>query len=106
MREASSQGEGPAAATDPPTPRVVAVSKDLRDKLKLDPFYQKHLDLAGLPILSSDKVSDAALVEAAYLIRHILSEREDILRAMVKRGCRFVVMAPTEMTMLFSAKWT
>ena len=89
---------GAAVATDPPPPKVVPVSKELRDKLKLDPFYQKHLDLAGLPILTSDKVSDAALVEAAHLIRQILSERDDILQAMVKKGCRFVIMAPTEMT--------
>jgi alpha-glucosidase len=79
-------------------PKVVEVSKELRDRLKLDPFYKKHLDLAGLPILSSEKVSDAALVEAAYLIRQVLSQRDDILQAMVKKGCRFVIMAPTEMT--------
>jgi hypothetical protein len=87
---------GPAMSKDPPSPEVAAVSKDLRDKLKLDPFYKKHLDLAGLPILASDKVSDEGLVEAAHLIRQILSEREDILQAMVKKGCRFVIMAPTE----------
>src|SRR3954447_1559684 len=90
------------ASLKPPVPsaepRVFEVSKELRERLKLDPFYQKHLDLAGLPVLGSDKVSDAALVEAAHLIRQMLSEREDVLRAMVKKGCRFVVMAPTEMT--------
>ena len=74
------------------------MSKELRDKLKLDPYYQKHLDLAGLPILSSEKVSDKALIEAAYLIRQMLSERDDVLREMVKNRVRFVIMAPTEMT--------
>jgi alpha-glucosidase len=43
-------------------------------------------------------VSENALVEAAYLIRQMLSEREDILKQMVKNRCRFVIMAPTEMT--------
>ena len=43
-------------------------------------------------------MSDAALLEARYLIDKLLGEREDILKAMIKSGCRFMVMAPTEMT--------
>jgi hypothetical protein len=83
-----------------PAPRLLVgeLPKDLRDKLNLDPFYQKYLDLAGVPLLSSEKVSDKALVEAAYLIRQMLSNREDVLKEMVKNRVRFVVMAPTEMT--------
>jgi alpha-glucosidase len=81
-----------------PRLRIAAVSPELREQLKLDPFYQKHLDLEGLPILTSAKVSDAALAEAAYLIRQMLAERPDILKAMVKSRVRFVIMAPTEMT--------
>jgi hypothetical protein len=38
------------------------------------------------------------LLEARYLIDKLLGEREDILKAMIKSGCRFMVMAPTEMT--------
>jgi alpha-glucosidase len=79
-------------------PHVTEVPKELREKAKLDPFYKKHVDLEGLPILSSDKVSDEALLEAAYLIKSMLAERPDILKEMAKRGVRFVVMAPTEMT--------
>src|SRR5581483_4587015 len=36
--------------------------------------------------------------EARYLIDQLLHEREDILKAMIDSGCRFMVMAPTEMT--------
>src|SRR5262249_44652166 len=61
-------------------------------------FYKKHLDYKGFSILSSAKVSDAGLLEARYLIDRLLGEREDILKAMVKRSCRFMVMAPAEMT--------
>lgn len=79
-------------------PRVSEVTPELRGRLKLDPFYKKHLDLDGLPILSSEKVSDAGLLEAAHLIRQMLAERPDILEEMVKNRVRFVVMHQTEMT--------
>jgi alpha-glucosidase len=38
------------------------------------------------------------VAEARYLIRQMLAERPDVLAEMVRRGARFVVMAPTEMT--------
>src|SRR5207253_2643286 len=65
---------------------------------KLDPFYQKYASAKGLPVLSSAKVSDKAVVEAVYLINQMLAERDDIRQALVKGRTRFVVMAPTEMT--------
>jgi alpha-glucosidase len=80
------------------TRRVEPVPAALREKFELDLFYQKHLDAAGLPILSSAKVSDAALLEAAYLIDQMLAYREDVRQELIKRRVRFVVMAPTEMT--------
>ncbi|SVD89013.1 uncharacterized protein METZ01_LOCUS441867, partial [marine metagenome] len=39
----------------------------VRKALKLDAFYQKHVDVGGLSIVSSKKVSNYALLEAAYL---------------------------------------
>src|SRR5262249_1312310 len=81
-----------------PRARVTDVPNDLRGSLKLDPFYQKYTSAGGIPVLSSDKASDQGLLEAAYLIQQVLAERPEILREMVRRGVRFVVMAPTEMT--------
>src|SRR5262245_31286365 len=78
--------------------RVAEVPPALREALKLDRFYQKHLDYRGYSILSSEKVSDAALLEARFLISQMLADRDDILQAIIKSKCRFVVMAPTEMT--------
>src|SRR6476659_7507354 len=84
----------------PPTlpPKVGPVPEALRKEWKLSPFYAKHLDLNGFPVLSSAKVSDAGLVEAAYLIDKMLAGRDDVRRALIKNRIRFVVMAPTEMT--------
>jgi hypothetical protein len=85
-------------AAENPEP-VTPVPEEVVKRFKLDTtFYKKHLDYKGFSILSSAKVSDAGLYEARYLIDKLLGEREDILKAMIKAGCRFMVMAPTEMT--------
>lgn len=78
--------------------KVTEVPKELREAAKLDPFYKKHVDYDGLPILSSEKVSDAGLLEARYLIGQMLANRADVRKALVKSKVHFVVMAPTEMT--------
>jgi hypothetical protein len=80
-------------------PKVTEVPAEIIKKFNLDTtYYKKHLDYKGFSIMSSDKVSDEGLYEARYLIDKLLGDREDILKAMIKRGCRFMVMAPTEMT--------
>jgi predicted metalloprotease with PDZ domain len=82
-----------------PDSKLGAIPEEVIQRYKLDTtFYQKHLDYKGFSILSSAKVSDEGLYEARYLIHNLLWEREDILKAMIKSGCRFMVMAPTEMT--------
>jgi hypothetical protein len=88
-----------AAQTPPVAAQVTAIPEAVRKKFNLDPsFYKKHIDYKGFSILSSAKVSDKALLEARYLIDKLLGDREDILKAMIKNDCRFMVMAPTEMT--------
>ena len=81
-----------------PMPEITAVAPDVREKFKLDPFYEKQTDYKGYLILSSKKVPDEALLEARYLIGQMLAGRDDILEALVKANCRFTVMAPDEMT--------
>ena len=73
-------------------------SDRLRQNLKLDPFYQKCLQLDHLPILASAKVSDYALREAVYIVDHMLAGREDLRQALVRQRIRVVVMAPDEFT--------
>jgi hypothetical protein len=79
-------------------PQVGPVPVELRQSLELDPFYAKHTSAGGLPVLSSAKVSDAALIEAASLINQMLDRRDDVRQAMIDKDVRFVVMAPDEMT--------
>lgn len=67
-------------------------------ELGLDPFYKKHLDFRGLPIVSSAKVPDAALVKARAVVREMVSKRPEVIAELVKRKVRVAIMAKTELT--------
>ncbi|MDP6637579.1 MAG: ThuA domain-containing protein [Phycisphaerae bacterium] len=60
-------------------------------------FYKKYIN-TSLPVISSEKVSDAALREASYLVGKILGGRTEMLKALNKAGTRIVVMAYNEFT--------
>ncbi len=66
--------------------------------MNLDPFYEKYVDASGYPVVSSARVSDYALKEAAYLIDMMLAHRPDVRKAMVDSGSRMIVMAHDELT--------
>jgi hypothetical protein len=73
------------------------VSKPPPD-LHLPSFYGKYVSVDGYPVVGSDRVSDYALKEAAYLISMMLSKRPDIREAMIESGSRMIVMAYNEFT--------
>lgn len=66
--------------------------------LGLDPFYQKYLDAQGLLIVSSWKVPDAALYQAAFIIDEMLINRPDLRARIVELGVRLAIMADSEVT--------
>lgn len=78
--------------------QVSPIPKSLRREFKLAPFYQKQVSIAGFPIVASDKVHDAAVVEAAVIVRGMLAGRDDIFRALAKARVRLAVMATSERT--------
>ncbi|MEW4527371.1 hypothetical protein [Maioricimonas sp. JC845] len=67
-------------------------------ELELDPFYQKYVSASGYPIVSSGKVNDYALKEAAWLVDLMLARRPDVREAMIRSGSRLIVMAHDEYT--------
>lgn len=66
--------------------------------LSLSPFYKRHLSVEGFSIVSSDKVPEAALREAAWIIRQMLGKRTDILHALTENKVRYAIMAHDEFT--------
>jgi len=77
---------------------VTPVPDSVRARFHLSPFYAKYVDIDGLPIVSSAKVSDFALLEARYIVDHMIGRRPEIFAAMAKNNVRLAVMAPTEFT--------
>ena len=67
-------------------------------ELELEGVYEKYVSANGYPVVGSERVHDAALREAAYLINMMLSHRPDIRDAMIRSGSRMVVMAHDEYT--------
>lgn len=78
--------------------RVGAPPAELREGLGLDPFYRKHIDAEGFPILGSEKVPDAAFVEARRVVNAMLTKIPEARDQMVKNNVRLVIMAEKEVT--------
>ena len=70
----------------------------VRKTFNLDPFYEQWVDMEGLPVVASAKVSPYAVKEAAYLIRQMIGHRQDILQALARNNVRFAVMVYNELT--------
>ncbi len=64
--------------------------------LKLDPFYKKCVMLDGLPIVASERTSDYALKEAAFLVDQMLVNRRDVIKALAEQGVHVSIMARDE----------
>ena len=90
---ATATAQAPAQLEDVTAPPASEV-----ERLKLDPFYQRHVSAGGLPIVASKQVSPYALLEARYLIDRMLAGRDDIRQKLVENKVRFSIMATTEMT--------
>lgn len=69
------------------------------DSLNLDPFYMKYVDVNGLPLISSWRVPDSALV-AAHRTLYVMTSQlpKAVLDSMVGRGTRIAMMARYEGT--------
>ena len=72
------------------------VPSHVRNKYPLSPFYKRYLHAYGIPVISSENATDAALQRACYVVAFLLADREDIRRSVYKRRGRAGVIAVTE----------
>jgi hypothetical protein len=77
--------------------RPILVTKP-PESLKLDPFYEKYADADGIPVISSKKVPDEALVATVEIVRKMLAKRPDLPKALAAGRVRIAVMAKGELT--------
>lgn len=66
--------------------------------LGLDPFYKKHVDAHGIPVVSSEKVPDAALLMARDIVSFMLADRPDLRRELIRKQWKVAIMAESEVT--------
>ncbi|MES2659452.1 MAG: hypothetical protein V4689_12600 [Verrucomicrobiota bacterium] len=78
--------------------QVRPVSDAVRKDFKMAPFYQKMILIEGFPVVASEKVTHAAVIESAVIVRNMLDGRNDIFKAMAKARIRLAVMATSERT--------
>ena len=76
-----------------------AVILPVPESLGLHPFYKKYVDAMGIPVVSSAKVPDDALLVARDIVNSMLSARPDVRKALIDRKWRTGVIGETEMTM-------
>ena len=69
------------------------------ESLGVSPFYKKYADAAGIPVIASEKVPDAAVLAARDIVNTMLAARSDIRKALIARNWRTGVIAEVEMTM-------
>ena len=65
--------------------------------LAVDTFYKKYADAFGIPIVSSGKVPNSALLIARDIVNYMLLKRMDVRTTLIKNKARVLVMAQTEM---------
>ncbi|MBS0262328.1 MAG: hypothetical protein JSS02_10290 [Planctomycetes bacterium] len=82
--------------TTPDAARDPYVVKPPPADMKLPAFYQKYVEAHGYPIVSSGRVNDYALKEAAYIVDIMLAKRPDVRKAMIDSGSRLIVEAYDE----------
>lgn len=70
----------------------------MRDRLDLDPFYEKHVDATGLSVLGSSEPSDESLLLACKLLNNMLSQRDDVRQELIRRRARFAIIGVDEGT--------
>ena len=66
--------------------------------LELDPFYKKYVDALGIPIVTSAKVPDAALLVARDIVQFMLANRPDLRKELIRKKWKVAIMAEGEET--------
>jgi hypothetical protein len=93
---AATQDAG-AADMAPPASKYCLVMPP-PSNLGVDEFYKKYCSTMGIPILSSERVPDAALRKAAEIVSHMLVVMPEVRKQLVRAKIQVAVIAQDEQT--------
>jgi hypothetical protein len=68
------------------------------ESLGLDPFYKKYVSAHGIPVVSSDRTPDAALLVARDMVQFMLANRPDLRAELIRKKWKLAIMAESEKT--------
>jgi PKD repeat protein len=68
------------------------------DSLGLDPFYTRYIDAKGIPVISSDKVPDEALIMVRNMANYMLKDIPEVRDIMIGYHARIGIMSEDEVT--------
>lgn len=87
----------------PPVPTKILIKDtvlvtSVPDSLGYDPFYKKYVDAGGIPVVSSAKVPDKALVQARNIVIQMLARIPQVNHKLIENKIRVAVMSRYELT--------
>ncbi len=89
---------GRSQSSSPEAPKVTTLPESFfalvrePDRVAARAFYQKFIDVEGMPVVASGEVSDLALQRTHGIVTHLLAGRPDVLAAMIKRGMYLIII--------------
>ncbi len=87
-------GTGVPSVTSPPEAFFGLVRDRYQDKARA--FYNKYLDIRGLPVVASRDVDDQALIRTHDIVSHMLAGRPDVLQSMQKNGMYLIIIGKNQ----------
>jgi hypothetical protein len=83
--------ESPQATVTAPPPEFFQIV-DERDRPAARKFYQKYLNVDGLPVVAAAEVADEALIRTQQIVTHMLAGRPDVLQSMHDSGMYLIII--------------
>ena len=75
-----------------PPPESFFTLVNQRDRDTARQFYEKYIDIKGLPVVSSAEVADLALQRTHEIVSHLLAGRPDVIAAMRSNGMYLIII--------------
>ena len=89
---------GGSGGLNPAWCKIGPVPAALRQSWDIEPYYTQYADANGIPILTSDSPPDNAIDLACRLVIEMVSERDDVRKALIENKVHFTVIGEDEKT--------